>query len=372
MFVNSKKIAKIIEEIAPLKLAESWDNVGFQVGNENLEIDRILVALEVTPEVIDEAIHENVDLIVTHHPLIFSPIKKLTSGEPISEMIIKMIQNNIHLYVAHTNLDASKKGTNVLLGDLLNLKRRGPLDEISFKQFYKLSVFVPKTDKEMLLEALFSSGAGKLGQYDCASYSSKGEGTFRPLEGANPTLGKTGAVETVEEVKLEVILPKHLREQVIEAMLDKHPYETVAYDLIALENFESKYSLGLTGYLEKGLTLDELSDEVKKCLKIDQLKVVRGHERKIRKIGICSGAGGDYITLASKLGCKCLITGDVKYHEAQQAKQLGLSLIDAGHFETENVYMDYLKEYIKEKCLEKDYDIEVITSQSIENPFEFK
>lgn len=372
MFVNSKKIAKIIESIAPLETAESWDNVGFQIGNRHLEIDRVMVALEVTPEVLKEAVAKNIDLIVTHHPLIFGELKKLTSDDPVQEMVIEMIKNNINLYVAHTNLDASEKGTNYYLSDLLNLNRIEALDEKTLGDYYKISVFVPEDSAEKLREVLFNYGAGILGNYDHASFNTKGKGTFRPLEGSNPSIGEKDKESHVDEVKIEVIISGNKMDLVIEKMISSHPYETVAYDVIKLENFKDHYSIGLTGYLEKGMILNELTNMVKEKFAIDQLKVVRTNDKTIRKVAICSGAGSDYITLASQMGCKCLITGDIKYHEAQLAKQLDLNIIDAGHFETENIYMNYFQEFLSIKCKEKGYDIKIIESELIKNPFEYQ
>jgi len=372
MFVNSKKIAKIIEKIAPVRTAESWDNVGFQIGNRHLEIDRIMVALEVTKEVIGEAINKNIDLIVTHHPLIFSELKQLTSDDPVQSMVMDMIKNNINLYVAHTNLDASKKGTNYYLSNLLGLKRIEPLDEKTLEAYYKLVVFVPEDSAEKLREVLFNYGAGVLGNYDHASFNTKGIGTFRPLEGSNPSIGEKDQESQVNEVKIEVVVKGNDLDTVVEKMLNTHPYETPAYDVIKLENLENTYGIGLTGYLEKGMSLDTLAKDVKEKFSVNQLKVVRSNDKTIRKIGLCSGAGSDYITLASQMGCKCLITGDIKYHEAQLAKQLDLNLIDAGHFETENIYTTYLKEFLSKRCKEKGYDIKIIESESIKNPFEYR
>lgn len=372
MFVNSKKIAKIIESIAPIQTAENWDNVGFQIGNKHLEIDRIMVALEVTPEVLEEAVEKNIDLIVTHHPLIFSELKELISDNPVQNMIIELIRNNINLYVAHTNLDASQKGTNYYLSDLLGLKRIESLDEKTLGAFYKLSVFVPNESADEIRRVLFNYGAGQLGNYDHASFNTKGIGTFRPLEGSKPSIGEKDKETQVDEIKIEVIVKENDKEYIIEKMIENHPYETVAYDVVKLENFKTNYSIGLTGYLEKGMSLEKLSNNVKEKFGIEQVKIVRSNDKTIRKVALCSGAGSDYIELASQMGCKCLITGDVKYHEAQLAKQLDLNIIDAGHFETENIYMDYFKEFLSTKCKDKGYDVKIIQSESIQNPFEYQ
>ena len=372
MFVNSKKIAKIIEKIAPISTAEDWDNVGFQIGNKNVEIDRIMVALEITEEVLKEAINKNIDLIVTHHPLIFNKIASLTTDDPIQKFVIKMIKNNINLYVAHTNIDASEMGTNYYLSELLNLYGIEGIDDNVLDYLYKVSVFIPENEYEKVQNVLFRYHAGEFKNYDKASFSTNGIGTFRALEGSNPYVGKVNEMENVKEIKLEMIIDKKYLDNAIENMIKVHPYEVVAYDVIKLENPNNKYSIGITGYLEKSLNIDEIVELVKEKFKIDNLKIVRSNNKKNKKIAICSGAGSEYIEKASKLGCNCLITGDIKYHEAQFAKQLGINVIDAGHFETENIYMDYLENFLRMRCIEKEYDVSIIKSENIVNPFEFK
>lgn len=264
MFVNSKKIANLLQEIAPVDLAEDWDNVGFQVGNINLEIDRVLIALEVTPEVVKEAKKKNIDLIVTHHPLIFKGLKKLTSDNNISEMVIDLIKSNIHLYVSHTNMDIANKGLNNYLANLLDLKRIKQLSD---------------------------------------------------------------------------------------------------------ENGEM--SLGVAGYLNSPLKIDKLSQKVKNVLDIKTLKIVKSNDKKIRKVGICTGAGSDLIRKMKKNGCRCFITGDIKYHEAQMAKMLDLNIIDGGHFHTEKIFIDFISEYLNERIQKKGYDVKIIKSDIDINPFKY-
>lgn len=346
MFVNSKKIANIIEEIAPLNTALQWDNVGFQIGNENIEINRIMIALEVTEEVLNEAISNNIDLIITHHPLIFKSIYSVVTDNPIQKLIIKMIKNNINLYVAHTNIDASQNGTNHYLSKLLNLNRVEGLDTIMVSQLYKVSVSVPENACELVKQSLL--------KYNVGEYKNRGR------------------LENDEEVKIEMIIDNENLNLAIENMLSVHPYDVVPYDVIKLENISKKYSIGVIGYLEKDMEIDELVDFIKEKFEINKLRFVKSNNKKNRKIAICSGAGSEYIEKASELGCKCLITGDVKYHEAQLARQLNINVIDAGHFETENIYIQYLAEFIKRRCQEKEYDVNIMESENIINPFEYK
>ncbi|MEA1975245.1 MAG: Nif3-like dinuclear metal center hexameric protein [Bacillota bacterium] len=355
MFVNSKKIANIIEEIAPLNTALQWDNVGFQIGNENVEINRIMIALEVTDEVLNEAISNNIDLIITHHPLIFKSIYSVVTDNPIQKLIIRMIKNNINLYVAHTNIDVSKNGTNYYLSKLLDLNRVEGLDTIMVSQLYKISVFAPENAYELVKQSLL--------KYNVGEYKNRGR---------LASVSNSDKSENNEEVKIEMIIDNENLNLAIENMLRVHPYDVVPYDVIKLENISKKHSIGVIGYLEKDMEIDELVNFVKEKFEINKLRFVKSNNKRNRKIAICSGAGSEYIEKASKLGCKCLITGDVKYHEAQLARQLNINVIDAGHFETENIYVQYLAEFIKRRCYEKGYDVNIMESENIINPFEYK
>lgn len=361
-----------MEEIAPTVLAESWDNVGFQIGDEHIEIDRIMVTLEVTEEVIDEAIEKNIDLIISHHPLIFKPLKQLTTKDPIQKMVMRLLNHNINLYVAHTNLDAASKGINWFLADLCQLERIDHLSTVYTEKLYKLCFFTPPEHSKKLLKTVFKKNAGKIGKYSNASFKTAGQGSFKPLEGANPSIGVVGEETLVKEEKIEVIVKQKDLSQVVREMLKEHPYETPAYDIIPLENKGMEYSIGLTGYLKNKMSLDELVEYVKDKFSLDALKYVKGTNRTIRKIAICSGAGSDYILDAVNKGCQCFITGDTKYHEAQLAKQYNINLIDAGHFETENIYSAYLLELLRKKVQIKGYEVKIIKSDAIKNPYLYK
>jgi dinuclear metal center YbgI/SA1388 family protein len=371
MFVNSRKIINIIEEFAPQKLAEQWDNVGFQIGNKNIEVDKVMVALEVDDDVLQEAIAENVDLIITHHPLIFSKINRLTTDDPIQQLVIKMIKNNINLYVARTNIDASKEGTNNYLAKLLNLERTQLLDETHRKQYYKLVTYCPPEHSQRILDELFKHEVGKIGNYENASYKSFGQGTFKPLEGSNPYKGEKNQLEVVKEERIEVLVHEDNLSKAVNAIINYHPYEEPAYDIVPIKNEFETYGIGLIGYLEKTTSFETFIGTVKDILNIKNLKVVGELNKKIKKVALCTGAGSDYINLAKNHGCDCLITGDIKYHEAKNAQAINLNVIDAGHFETENIYTNYLYEKLKDVTQAKGYDVKIIQSKAIKNPFQY-
>ncbi|MCH4887699.1 Nif3-like dinuclear metal center hexameric protein [Acidaminobacter sp. JC074] len=367
MHTNIKKVIKIMDQIAPRHLAESWDNVGLLVGDENKMVENILVALEVTDEVVEEAINKNIDLIITHHPLIFKPLKQINTNDPISKMVLKMIQNNINLFSAHTNLDISEVGTCHYLADLLELDRVDYLTTSHEDNLYKINCYVPESHLYIVKEALFKSGAGQYENYDSCAYEVKGQGQFRPLEGASPFVGEVGQVETTEEVRLEVIINRNDLSNALSAMIKAHPYEEPAYDVIKTEKKINQKGIGVYGYTST--TIKELCKELKDILECDHLKVIGDVNKKIASVAIVTGAGSDYIKAASKK-VDVLITGDMKYHEAHYAKQVKLNVIDAGHFETENVYMPRLKTLLDINFEKKSYDINVMVSETNINPFQ--
>ncbi len=370
MFVNSGKIIKILNEMAPEHLAESWDNVGLLVGNADSEVDRIMVALEATEAVVQEAVDSNIDLLICHHPLIFKPMKKIVDSDAIGKLVRKLIKNDISLYAAHTNLDIAEGGTNDYLAEILGLQDVVGLEKTSAERYKKLMVFVPEDDSEAVRMAMASAGAGKIGNYEACAFKTSGEGSFMPLDGANPAIGEIGKLERVEEVRLEMIVDAPNLGRVLSAMHKAHPYEVPAYDVISLENEIKTYHLGRVGRLADKQSLETFAATVKAALGVKALRFVGDKDRTIRKAAICTGAGSDMMRAAAAKGCDVLITGDVKYHEAQTALQMNLTLIDAGHYETEQIYVERFAERLRNAFSLKSYEVAVISSKSEKNPFE--
>ena len=369
MFINSQKLLGLLEQLAPKKYAESWDNVGLLLGNDEVEIDKVMVTLDVTEVVVDEAIEKNVDLIISHHPVIFKGMKNITDRTYQGRLIRKLIKNDIHVYSAHTNLDIAKGGLNDYLMNLIGLDDLSLLTVSDSLAFYKLITFVPTDSSEMVKNALFKAGAGRLGDYDECSYQTVGSGNFRPNEGANPAIGEIGSRESVEEVKIETIVPEKDLDRCLRALIKAHPYETLAYDVFKMENLSEPYGLGRTGKYAEPIAGEAFLKQVKEVLGAEILKVAGKVPEQVKKVGLCTGAGSEFIHAAKRKGCDVFITGDVKYHEAQLAEQLDVCIVDAGHFETENIYMSYLQEYLEEKCIDKNYEVRIIKSESLENPF---
>lgn len=367
MHTNVKKVMKIMEEIAPVHLAEAWDNVGLLIGRENKMVENILLALEVTEEVIDEAIEKNIDMIITHHPLIFKGLKKVNDKDPIAKMVLRLIENNINLYSAHTNLDSCDEGTSNFLANELGLENLSVLEESYDDTFYKLEVYVPLTDEEKLRQALTKLGLGEYQGYSKCTFNTKGTGRFQAGQGSNPHIGEIGLEEAVEEVKIEGIVHENQLDDVLHQLIKTHPYEVPAYNVLKLENSFNPKGIGLVGI--KQTDVETVSQNLKRILNSDFNRIVGDPSKKVSKIAIVTGAGADYIKIASKKA-DLLITGDLKYHEAHMAKQVGLTVIDAGHYETEVIYMSYLKNILDQRFEVKSYDIKVMVSDLNINPFQ--
>mgnify|MGYP002520367321 FL=1 len=279
-----KTLTKKIEEKYPLNLAYDWDNVGLLVGDSNQDINKIMVVLEANEKVIDEAIEKNVDLIITHHPFIFSKLNKLVTTDFKGNLIHKLIRNNISIYSMHTNFDIAFDGLNDYFVEMLNLQNSKILDITNKESLYKLAVYVPKTHVDAVRIAIGNAGAGHLGNYKECSFSIEGEGRFKPCEGANPYIGKEGGLESVHEIKIETIVTQRVLGGVISAMLKAHPYEEVAYDLYKLENKGPSVGLGRYGKLNESITLKELCLDLKSKLNMEHIRVVGDLDDKINKL----------------------------------------------------------------------------------------
>lgn len=364
-----RNVLKIIEALAPKHYALKWDNVGLQVGSENADIDKIMVCLDITDEVLEEAINHDVDLIIAHHPMIFSPLKFVLAEDLKGKLIYKAIQHSINIYAAHTNVDIAPKGLNDFVAHRLNLNNIQILDILEKEKLYKIVVFVPEDYEEKVADALALAGAGHIGNYSHCTFRGKGKGTFKPLEGTNPFIGKKGEIEEVQETRLETIVTLKSLNKAVTAMLQAHPYEEVAYDIIPLENTGDKRGIGRMGNLQETKTLNEVVVDMKSIFNLKRVKVVGDLTSSITKVAIVNGSGADYIELAKNKGCDCLITGDVKYHDAQKAIELGIGVIDAGHFETEIWFIDLMAGYLKAEFNKEKMNIEIIKSDTKINPF---
>lgn len=349
------KVAELIDlmgKIAPVRLAEDWDNVGLQVGETNQEVKNVLLSLDFNREVLSEAINKNCQLIITHHPLIFNGIKSVNNQNESGRLILELIKNKIALFSAHTNLDIADGGLNDFLINKLPVDKISLLKVTDTKAYYKLVTFVPEKNLEELKTALYEKGAGRYKNYSHSGFFQKGKANFKPLADSKPYLGKKNKLNKVEEYRFETIVAAENLDKVVKELLKKHPYEEVAWDLFKMENLKDNLGLGRIADLKQEFDFEKLLAEIKNLYQLDFLKYVKS-KNKVRKIALCSGSGADFIKDAFKQGADLYLTGDVKYHEAQLAEELGINLVDFGHYGSEKFVKELLLKRLSETANNK-------------------
>ncbi|MFN8208686.1 MAG: Nif3-like dinuclear metal center hexameric protein [Bacteroidales bacterium] len=344
MILVLSELIRCLEEAFPLSFQEGYDNSGLQTGSAQQEIQSVLITLDVTEQVIDEAVAKGAGLILSHHPLIFQGLKKLNGNGYVERCVIKAIRNNIALYACHTNADNLREGLNAALARRLGLTNCRILKPLK-GQLRKLVTFVPHEQADQVRQAVFSAGGGTIGEYDSCSYNLQGHGTFRGSANTNPFAGGKGVFHTEPETRIETIFPAHLQARVIKAMLAAHPYEEAAYDIYTLENEYEKAGAGLIGELDPGSGGEAFARLVKERLGAETLRHTAFLPGDIKKVALCGGSGAFLIPEAIRQGANAFVTADLKYHQFFDADGRIL-LIDAGHFETEQVVKELFYEVL--------------------------
>ena len=368
--MTCREIIKYIEDWAPKEIAWQKDNVGLQIGSVNREVKNILLCLEFTDKVADDAIKKNCNFIFSHHPLLFQPLKKIDLlNDKNSKLIERLIKNDITLYSAHTNLDFTKNGVSFELAKILKLRDISFLVSSKSNQF-KLAVFVPKDSVEKVAGSIFEAGGGIIGEYSNCSFATSGEGTFKGSEKSNPFIGKKGIIEKAAEIKLEVIVNSWNLNKVIPAMLSAHPYEEVAYDVYPLENNNKNFGAGAVGYLEEPMKSDNFLNYISEKLKTKNFRYVKSKRNTIKKVAVCGGSGSDLIKDAVKSGADAFITADIKYHAFHDADG-EILLVDAGHYETEIHSLNEVQKRLKDFIYRKNPDIKIFKYGGSTNPIIF-
>jgi len=336
-----------LEEIAPLNYAEGFDNVGLLVGDYNDEVTKVLVCLDTTPEVIDEAILEGANLIISFHPIVFSGLKKLNGSSYVEKAVIKAIKNGINIYATHTALDNSFDGVNRGIINQLGLINAEVLipKENTIKQ---LVTYVPIEAVEQVKNALYKAGVGAIGKYDSCSFTNEGIGNFRPLEGSNPTIGQIGQIEEVKEIRLEAVVPQHKESKILKALFQSHPYEEVAYSLTTLFNKNKYIGLGMTGELDNEMDEQSFLQFIKEKMNTPVIRHSRLLNKPIKKVAVLGGSGAFAIKNALHSGADAYITSDLKYHDFFAAEDQ-IILMDIGHYESEQFTINLISSYLKEK-----------------------
>ena len=349
-------------------LAEDWDNVGLQVGDPGAPLERVLVALDPGLAAVEAARDAGAQALVTHHPLLFRPLKRLTADDAVGRVVWTAVRAGVAIISAHTNLDSAVAGLNSWLAEQLGIAQSTPLQPAA-GDYLKLVVFVPAGHEQNVAEALFSAGAGEIGAYDHCSFRSPGTGTFRAGEGTNPFIGEIGRNAEVEELRLETVVPRRKLLRVLDKMHKVHPYEEVAYDLVALQNQVPGAGLGRIGRLPEALSLDAFAAQVKVSLDCDHLRLTGAGSRTVHKVAVCGGSGAGLLQTAHRQGADVLVTGDVKYHDARQAEELGIALIDAGHFATEKLMIEQVTHALQRASGDRHWEIVFEAYAGEQDPF---
>lgn len=324
-----------LDELYPPGLAEPWDAVGLVCGDPVATVGKVLFAVDPTPSVAQEALAAGAQLLVVHHPLYLAGTTSVAADDAKGRLVHELIRGGCALLVAHTNADRARPGVSDALAALFDLQGTEPLDPVP-EQLDKLAVFVPVEHAEKLREALSAAGAGRLGDYDSCTWSTTGEGTFRPLPGARPAIGTVGALERVPEVRLETVVPRALRRTVVAALRAAHPYETPAYDVTPLADLPSVAGLGRVGDLPEPVPFGDFVERTARLLPPTAWGVRGAGDpaRMVSRLAVCGGSGDSAIGVAAASGAQAYLTSDLKHHRTSEAPE-GLALVDAAHWSTE-------------------------------------
>ena len=356
-----RDVAAVLESWAPASTAQSYDNVGLQIGDPSVRVRRGLIALDLTAEVVEEARSQEIDLVITHHPAIFRPLQSVTASDNQSHLIYQMAILGIALYSIHTNLDAAYDGVSFGLANQLGLEDIMFLDHLQGR-LKKLAVFVPVDHAEIVRQAMADAGAGRIGAYDACAFAHPGTGYFRPGESASPFIGtKGGELERVEEIRIEVELPDWKLADVLAAVHESHPYEEAAYDVFSTERAYTGAGLGAIGLLPDRMTLNDFLGYVSERLGTPGLRYTGQDDMPIDRVAVCGGSGSDLIPIARRKGADAFVTADVTYHKyfevLDATGRCRMALIDAGHYETEVISEQLLQKYLTDHLPEASWVI---------------
>lgn len=365
-----EQIAQHIDEIAPLKLAQDWDNVGLLIGENEKNIKSALLTIDITSEVAAEAKKLGVDLIISYHPVIWDGLKQLRPDGD-GAVVYELIRSDIAVFSIHTALDASIGGVNDGLAEIVGIKDAKPIGDYvqtDLDDKYKLVVFVPIEAVAEVSDAVFKAGAGHIGNYSNCGFGAQGQGTFKPLAGAKPAIGKKNKFEKVPEIRFETIAPAGIIESVIAAMKNAHPYEEPAYDVIKLCNEGAKFGLGRIGELEKGAKLADIIERIKKYTKADAIGIIGRENRQIKTAAVCAGSCGMIINQVIAAKADLYLTGELKHHQAIAAQEADLTCICLSHSVSERFMLKKLAGQLEKRL----GGVKLTISKKDRDPFKWK
>jgi dinuclear metal center YbgI/SA1388 family protein len=342
-----KDLTSFLDSAIPLSFQEGYDNAGLQVGSPDKEISSALITLDVTDEVLDEAGYAGCDVIISHHPLIFTGIKQLTGKNNTERILLKAIRQDVAIYSAHTNLDVLENGVSRKMAEKIGLKNIRVLIPLKNK-LLKLVTFIPEEHLGKVREAVFNAGAGVIGGYDKCSFITSGTGSFRAGERTEPFKGDKGKLHFEKEFRLETVLFSHMKSRVIKALLETHPYEEVAYDLYPLENDNINSGMGCTGEFTEPVSEKKFLKMLETAFSAKGIRYSKPGGREISKVALCGGAGGPYLNEAITSGADAFVSADIRYHSFFEAGN-EIFLADIGHFESEKFSVEILYDLINKK-----------------------
>ncbi len=358
------------------RTADSWDRVGLVCGDPDETVEQVMFAVDPVSAVVDEAIADGVQLLVTHHPLFLSGVHGMPADDPKGRVVHRLVRAGIGLLAAHTNADNARPGVSDAIATALGLAEVAPLEPLGAEPdpIDKFIVFVPQADTEALIDAMAAAGAGQIGDYDRAAFSAPGTGTFRPLSGANPTIGSIGRIEQVAESMLQMVAPRRRRAQVISAMRAAHPYEEPAFDVIPLADVPSGRGGGRVGDLAEPMALGEFADLVAATLPTTAqgVRVAGDPRRTIRRVAICGGAGDSMLPAATASGADVYLTSDLRHHRASEHLEAGgCALLDVAHWAAEWMWLPQAARLLEQDAAGAGFSVGTTVSTTITDPWTF-
>lgn len=363
-------IAKQIEEIVPLRLAQDWDNVGLLVGDASKPVKTLLLTVDITKAVVAEAKKLRTQMIVSYHPVIWDGLKKITPDEPTAA-VYELIRSGIAVYSVHTALDVVKDGVNDALAEIVGIKDGEPVGdyvESPTGTNYKLVVFIPVGEADKVANSIFKAGAGWIGNYSRCSFQTAGKGTFLPMDGAEPAIGKKGELEQVDEIRFECIVPQEKVNPVLEAMKKAHPYEEPAFDVFRLHNPRDTFGLGRIGELGEPMRIDEIIKRIKRRTGAKAIGIVGKTNRTVKKAAVCAGSCGKIINSVIAGGAQLYVTGELKHHHALAAQQAGLTCLCLSHSVSERFILKKFSKQLQKRLK----TVKIAVSKTDSDPFDWK
>lgn len=366
---NVQDIINLMEELAPSRLAESWDPVGLQVGRKDWPVRLIWVALDPLPEVVALSCDQHVDLLITHHPLLFQPVKNLDFNSPIGSILYQSAVHQLAVYCAHTNLDKVSGGLNDILAQRIGLDQVDVLAPGDDAESCKLVLFVPADYEQQVLNALFQTSAGIIGEYSCCAFRNAGKGSFLPGGHARPFIGKPGEISHVDEIRIETLVRKKDISAVLSHVRSHHPYQTMAFDVYPLLSVESRHGFGRTGTITEPMNLFQFAQTVKEKLCLSSIKISGKPDMMVQRAAVCSGSGSSFLNAFFASTADVYISGDLRYHDARAAETAGKALLDIGHFSSEHLMIEPICDYLRRRISSASWEVRVEACQLEKDPF---